>query len=386
MILALLAAVGVVRTAVVARYSETNPALAARVWPSNPSAQLWLGLTEIGNAMNQRRPVAPAVVERIMDSANKAPLAPEPFLVRGVQAQVAGNERLAALAFTAARLRDGRSVPARYFLAEYYFRAGNAEGGLREIAILARMVPVGVASLAPYVAAFSKNPATRPKLKALFRADPQLEDAALQTLASDPGNADLILSLADLSRFKDNAPPWSVPLLAGLVQAGQYGKAHDVWVTLAHVRPAPGTLLFDAGFTDDKTPPPFNWALTSSAVGLAERQPGGRLHVIFYGQEDGVLASQLLLLPPGRYRLAMQLTGDSAHARSLLWSVTCANSKATLACVPLDSAAAARGWQMTVPADCPAQQLELLGASPDLPQQVDLTIGNLRLSPEAGNG
>ena len=288
--------------------------------------------------------------------------------------------------FTAARLRDGRSVPARYFLAEHYFRAGNAEGGLREIAILARMVPAGVASLAPYVAAFSKNPATRPKLKALFRADPQLEDAALQTLASDPGNADLILSLADLSRFKDGAPPWSVPLLAGLVQAGQYGKAHDVWV-ISRARPAaPGTLLFDAGFTDDKTPPPFNWALTSSAVGLAERQPGGRLHVIFYGQEDGVLASQLLLLPPGRYRLAMQLTGDSAHARSLLWSVTCANSKATLARVPLDSAAAARGWPITVPADCPAQQLELLGASPDLPQQVDLTIGNLRLIPEAGNG
>jgi hypothetical protein len=145
-------------------------------------------------------------------------------------------------------------------------------------------------------------------------------------------------------------------------------------------------LLFDAGFADEKSPPPFNWALTSSAVGLAERQPGGRLHVIFYGQEDGVLASQLLLLPPGRYRLAMQLSGDAARAKSLLWSVTCANSNATLAHVPLDSAAAATGWPIMVPDNCPAQRLELLGTAPDLPQQVDMSIGNLRLSREPGNG
>lgn len=374
------------RTALVARYYEVDPKLAARVWPSHPSAELWLGLTDIGTAMHQRRPVTPAVVQRIMDAAQKAPLMPEPFLVRGVQAQLAGDESLAAQAYSAARLRDGRSEPARYFLAEHYFRVGDVAHGLREAAILARMVPTGVSSLAPYVATYAKNPVTRPKLKALFRSDPQLEDAALQTLASDPGNTDLILSLADLGRFKDQAPPWSVPLLAGLVRDGQYGKAYEVWTKVAHVRPAPGALIYDAGFADDKAPQPFNWALTSSTVGLAERQPGGRLHVLFYGQEDGALASQLLLLAPGGYRLAMQLTGDVAHARSLVWTVTCANSNALLARVPFDRARAARGWSIVVPDNCPAQRLDLLGAAPDLPQQVDMIVGNLRLTRVAGNG
>jgi hypothetical protein len=385
-VVALLTAVQVVRTAVVARYAATNPMIATWVWPSHPSSEMWLGLTEIGSAMNQRRPVSPVVVERIMDAAKKAPLAAQPFLVRGVQAQLAGDERLAERAFLAARLRDGRSVPARYFLAEHYLRVGNAAAGLREIAILARRVPTGVASLAPYVAAYAKDQRAQPRLKALFRTDPQLEDAALQVLAGDPRNVDLILSLADLGRFRDRAPPWSVPLLGGLVRDGQYAKAHDVWSRVAHVRPAPGTLIFDAAFADARTPPPFNWALTGSTVGLAERQPGGRLHVLFYGQEDGALASQLLLLAPGRYRLSMQLSGDAARARSLVWSVTCANSNATLARIPLDAVAAAKGWPITVPDNCPAQKLELLGVAADLPQQVDLTISRLRLGREASNG
>lgn len=384
--LALLAAVQVVRTAVVARYAETNPQFAARIWPSHPSAELWLGLTDIGSAMHRRQPVGPALVQRIMDAAKKAPLAPEPFLVRGVQAQLAGDERVAEQAFLAARLRDGRSVPARYFLAEHYFRVGNAAAGLREIAILARMVPTGVSSLAPYVATYAKDPRTRPKLKALFRSDPQLEDAALQTLAGDPRNADLILSMADLGRYTDQAPPWSVPLLAGLVRDGQYGKAYDVWAKVSHVRPVPRAFIFDPAFADDKTPPPFNWELTSSTIGLAERQPRGRLHIIFYGQEDGAMASQLLLLPPGRYRLAMNLSGDVAHSKSLVWSVRCANSNAQVARVALDPAAAARGWYLVVPANCPAQKFELLGVAPDLPQQVDVTVSGLRLTREPGDG
>ena len=84
-----------------------------------------------------------------------------------------------------------------------------------------------------------------------------------------------------------------------------------------------GELLHDSDFRDAISPPPFNWQLTSSTVGLAERQRGGRLHILFYGDEDGTLASQLLLLPPGAYRLSMRLAGDPARAHALTWSIWC---------------------------------------------------------------
>ncbi|MFL6743851.1 MAG: hypothetical protein ACJ8E3_07845, partial [Sphingomicrobium sp.] len=213
---ALLLAVVVVRNAVVVQSAKTNPQLAARVWPSHPSSQLWLGLTQIGLSARARKPVAPATLDLIRDAAMKAPLAPEPFLVRGVEGQMAGNSRLATAAFVAARLRNGRSIPARYFLAEQYFRRGDAPRGLREIAILARMIPDGVNDLAPFVASYAKDPRTQPQLRALFRSDRGLEQAALTTLATDARNADLILGLATPS---PKAPQWTETLLQSLIKA-----------------------------------------------------------------------------------------------------------------------------------------------------------------------
>jgi len=375
---ALLVGVQVVRNAVVAQYAETRPELAARAWPSHPASELWLGLTQIGLSARHRAPVAPATLDLIGDAAKKSPLAPEPFLVWGVRAQLSGNQRLAEQAFLAAELRDGRSIPARYFLAEQYFRAGNAARGLREIAILARMVPNGVTNLAPYVAAYAKDQRNWPHLKTLFRSDPMLEQAALSALASDPRNAELILDLATPSAA---APQWTDGLLQSLIGAGQYAEAYRVWTRVAHVAPAAEPQIFDPAFQGSSAPAPFNWTLTSSTLGLAERQPGGRLHVVFYGQDDGALASQLLLLKPGRYRLAMRVAGDATHARSLAWTLTCANSRTQLLSLSLgDPGRAAAGVAFDVPADCPAQNLQLAGTAPELPQQADVTIAGLSLA------
>jgi hypothetical protein len=381
---ALLTGVEVVRNAVVVQYAETKPQVAARIWPSHPASKLWLGLTEIGLSARHRAPVNPSTLDLIRAAATKAPLAPEPFLVRGVQAQLAGDQNVAEQAFVAAKLRDGRSIPARYFLAEQYFRDGNAPSGLREIAVLARMVPNGVTSLAPYVAAYAKEPRNRPQLQALFRSDPMLEQAALSTLATDARNADLIFGLATPSV---SAPQWAGTLVQSLVAAGQYGEAYRVWARTAHVRPGEDQTLFDAGFAGSDAPPPFNWTLTSSTVGLAERQPGGRLHVIFYAQEDGVLARQLLLLKPGRYRLAMRILGEPSRANALRWTLTCADSKSELLSLPLsDPKTAASGLTFEVPANCAAQYFELAGSAPELAQQVDVTIGGLSLKREQPSG
>jgi hypothetical protein len=381
---ALLAGVEVVRNAAVVQYAETKPELAARIWPSHPASKLWVGLTEIGLSARNKAPVAASTFDLIRDAARKEPLAPEPFLVRGVQAQLAGDQQVAERAFVAAKLRDGRSIPARYFLAEQYFRSGDAPSGLREIAVLARMVPNGVTSLAPYVAAYAKDPRNRTQLQSLFKSDPTLEQAALSTLAVDPGNADLILSLASPSAA---VPQWSGVLIPTLVNARQYGEAYRVWARMAHVHPPADGTVFDARFAGSDAPPPFNWSLTSSTVGLAEGQPGGRLHAIFYGQEDGVLARQLLLLKPGRYRLAMRISGEPSRAAALSWTLTCADSKVQLISLLLsDSKKAASGVSFEVPANCAAQSLELTASAPEVAQQADVTISDFSLKREQSGG
>jgi hypothetical protein len=79
----------------------------------------------------------------------------------------------------------------------------------------------------------------------------------------------------------------------------------------------------------------------------------------------------------------MQLFGDPARARSLNWSIWCDKAPAPISSVTLE-AAAARGWGFNVPAGCAAQWLKLSGASGDISQQVDETLGALKLERMAG--
>jgi hypothetical protein len=190
-----------------------------------------------------------------------------------------------------------------------------------------------------------------------------------------------VLALAD-PRQKANAE-WLQPMLNSLVGAGQYARARDIWAKVAGVGLGPDQLIYDASFGDAKAPPPFNWALNSSTVGLTERQPGGRLHVVFYGQEDGFLASQLLILQPGAYRLSLKLIGDPARTHALNWSIWCDKAAEPIASVMLD-VAAAKGWRFEVPSGCAAQWLKLSGTSGDMPQQSDVTIYALKLERAAG--
>jgi hypothetical protein len=371
---AALLAVQVVRNAAVGLYAEQRPAMAAQLWASHPATEISLAMTSIAEAARDRRAVPQAAFSLMDDALIKAPLAPEPFLVRGVRAQLAGNGAKAQQAFESAQWRDPRSLPAAYFLADRYLLTNNVDRGLAEIAALARLAPHGQAVIGAYLASYARDPANWPAVRRLFRQDPPLGESALATLAGSMQTVPAVFALADLGEKPEQAQ-WLAPLLKTLVDAGQYAKAREVWAQSAGVGSA--ALIYDAAFRDKAAPAPFNWTLTSSAVGLAERQQGGKLHVLFYGQEDGILASELLLLRPGTYRLSMQLLGDPARAKTLTWSLWCDKAVAPVSSVTLD--AAARGWRFEVPPGCGGQWLRLSGSSADIPQQIDVTIAALRL-------
>jgi len=377
---ALLVATQVVRSAEVASAAAGTPPVPASSWPDHPQSEIVAAMTSIAQSAHDRKAVPPSTFAIMADAATKDPLAPEPYLVRGVQAEVAGDGRSAQLAFEAAQWRDPRSQAAAYFLADRYFRIGDSSRGLREIAALARVSRYGPTTLAPYLAVYARDPANWPALKLLFRANPDLAKPALVTLASNVETVPAVLALAD-PREKPDQAAWLTPLLNSLAGAGEYPKARAIWSKFTGA--SSSELIHDASFSDTKSPPPFNWTLTSSGVGMAERQSGGRLHLVFYGQQDGFLATQLVLLGPGNYRLSMQLIGDATRSRSLYWSIWCDRAPAPIASVTLD--AAVRGWTFKVPAGCPAQWLKLAGSSGDISQQIDVTVGALKLERAPGD-
>lgn len=373
----------VIRNASVAAFAEQSPDTAARIWPDHPSVQISKGLTQIAAAARHGAAVPGSALDALSRAARKAPLAAEPFLVRGVQAQVAGKNRDALAAFLAAERRDPRSLAAHYFLAEHDFRAGNSTRGLAEAAALARLAPGGVTSAAPYLAAYAKQRPAWPRLRQVLDQNPDLAAATLDVLAQDAANADAITALAGPQQ-RTAGSAWVQPLLLKLIDARRYDRAYAIWLSVSGRQQPSDQPLHDADFMDSASPPPFNWQLTSSSVGSAERQPGGHLHVMFYGQQDGLLARQLLLLRPGPYRVSMRVAGKTGASGSLNWSLKCNSVETPFAAISLD-VAATRPWRFDVPAGCDAQWLELSGVSSDVAQQVDVTIGQLQLTADRSN-
>jgi len=384
MLIALIVAITIVRNAAVEALADANPARAAAFWSGHPAAEISLGMTEIARAARARKAALPQTFRKIDDAARKAPLAPEPFLVRGVQSQLSGELKIAELAFLAAEWRDPRSLPAHYFLAEQFLRARDAGRGLREVAALANLAPGGAGGAAPYLAAFARDRANWPTMRSLFRSNPEIEDAALVELARDGANTPALLALAS-PRQRQPDSRWLDVLLGTLVKSGAYSKARALWASASGIPPGSEPLLFDPEFSKPRPLPPFNWTLSSSTAGLAERQRGGRLHAIFYGQEDGPLARQLLVLAPGVYRISMRLVSDPSEAKALNWTVTCVGAHNPLAGAPLE-VVAARGLVLQVPAGCPAQWIELSGVAADMPRQSDVTIAGLQLVKGGGGG
>jgi hypothetical protein len=378
LVLSLLLAVQVVRNSAVDGLADLHPDTAARVWPGHPAVELSLGMTDIARSARAGHPVSRSTLAKIRDAAVKAPLAPEPFLVEGVVAQLARNPANAEAAFRAAQWRDPRSLPAAYFLAQHYFEIGRQVDGLRQIATLARLSPTGIGSVAPYLAAYARNPSNWPRMRALFRSEQEIEDPVLVALSENSGNAAAVLALADRAH-RNSQSLWLPVLVRSVIADGRYGEARSIWSGIAGAADPSGQSIYDSSFSRPAAPPPFNWALTSSTVGLAERQHPGRLHVLFYGQEDGVLATQLLLLPPGAYHLSLQLAGGGSHENELVWSALCDKSQTELSRIDL-ATASARGWDFQVPANCPAVWLNLSGSSSDIPQQAEATISQLELN------
>ena len=377
-----LLAVQVVRTAVVTNDS-TRATIAPRLWPSHPAVIIDQTMTEIGTRAARGQSLTPAMLRQVDQIAREAPLAPEPFLIKGALAQVEQRQGLAEQLFTAARARDPRSVAARYFLADRYLRSGRTPQALDEIAALSRLFPQGQASFGPALANFAKTPGAVPQLRSFFHASPELEPLVLTTLADDANNANLILALwkGRGSGADVETAAWQSKLVNKLVDQRQYENAYSTWRRVAGVTDSRAK-VFNPSFIKSIVPPPFNWSY-AGVGGLVEPAAGDRLHVIYFGREDTVLAEQLLLLAPGRYQLSMDISNPPGEGGEIAWSLTCNPGTDAIFRLPIKQKGAVAGSFM-VPQGCGAQRLQLTGSPGDFAQSQDFSIGKFSLTKAAG--
>jgi hypothetical protein len=377
------AAVGILMGLEVARVATANgsaegdPEFAADLAPFSPPALVSSAMAEVGRAAANGQRVDSATLEKLKNAAAGAPLQLEPFLVHAAIAERKGNLVTAESLLEIARSRDPRSTAALYLLADVRLREGKIVQGLRQLALLSRIMPATSVQLVPALADFARAPGAEQTLAAILRTNPELRRPLLNSLSTDSANADLALALAgpELRSPEPGSQAWKSRLLRGLVQRGETDHAYAMWRKFAGLPSGFSALLFNGDFRTLAAPPPFNWTYISGSAGIAE-SANGKLRVLFYGNTEQTLASQVLLLNPGAYWFQAQVSGNLVPG-GLSWTLTCSRGGPPIMDASLSLSSP--DVRFEVPADCPSQTLRLIGHLQDMPQDSDVQVGPVRL-------
>ena len=91
------------------------------------------------------------------------------------------------------------------------------------------------------------------------------------------------------------------------------------------------------------------------------------------------LASEVLLLPAGRYRMEMSVSGNLPEDAGIGWKVNCLPVQRTIFMLPIRTSQRTSG-EFAVPADCGAQRVTLAAQADESPQSADFGISGLRLT------
>lgn len=352
--------------------------------PNNPDVVLE---QVMGEFITKRGVLSRSSMVRMEKAAVHAPLDARPYLFRAVDDVLHQNSKQVVATLEAGRRLDGRQRWIRLFLLDQYLRAGRYPQAAEQLSVLSRLVTAAQAPILSQFAQMSQAPETRDAVRETLRRDPVLEVNVLTALAHANPDPALLFSIASPRARAAAGQPngWGQALIEALVQKGRFVQARKSWLTLFGIGADQARQsVYNPQFGGARGTPPFNWAFASGSIGAAIPR-NGQLNVDYYGREDGPLASQLLVLQPGRYRLTYTLAGSTGVGLS--WTVNCADQRngTPLASIAVPQAASALQRFMgvlTVPSQgCSAQWLQLVGTAAEFPTAVSATISDVALQP-----
>jgi hypothetical protein len=374
-------------------HDQTDPRLALQLDAHDPQA-----LTTLADRLLivQRGPsdldAAEAAARRVLLSA---PLQVAALRDLGLVADARKQKARAAAIMERAGLRGFRDVRTQTWLLQRAFAGHESKAALLRMDVLLRTNPEFGERLYPYLAAVLTDDEAVDFLSRRLAADPAWRTPALIYLsahAHDPGAvARLYQALVTLGRPPNDQE--AVALLQRMTMDGRNGAAYLLWISYLPSS-ALGNLgdLYDGNFQGLPGSPPFNWRFAATpgvTVEVSKAGPSGKsaLHIDFPADNTVSLAEQLLILPPGSYRLSGRfMVSRPAAGAHLQWTISCAGSPTQQLSVIRQDGGVTSTWTpfsstFTTPDHCDAQWLRLEGLPGDGFGELSAWYGALAVRP-----
>jgi hypothetical protein len=329
-----------------------------------------------------------------------APLKVAALSTLGFAEDQAGEGKAAEQTMQFAGTRGWRDVLTQFWLMAHWMRQRRfAPSFERADALLRRADRFQPALMDSLIYVANRVPRTSPLLADRLSQDPDWRLPFLSELASDSEPASQQTDTTLLALLAKTAAPPSAKEIAALVyrfvRDKQFPEAEAAWRRFARDAPAPGQLIVDGDFDHAQGIGPFGWQLPE-AVGwqaLIGPAPGAghgqALRLEYDGFSSPQPLGQLLLLPPGDYRLSGEVFRESdGQGAEPFWTVGCVQgakpqtTSTSSAPSPVLGRWTAFDISFSIPQGCQSQWLQLAATPGDHHTDLVTWYDNLAIKPD----
>lgn len=355
---ALLASAAVLQTGLAQMVNRTDPLLAARIAHGDARIAVDAARATIARGADPSDPGVQTLVDAALARDATLPTAIE---LRAVALGMKGDAGREARLFELSSAISRRSLPTRLWLIQRSVDRGDVGGALQDFDVALRTSAAAPPLFFPVLAGATTDPTLiGPIAKMLDRpSDWRLMFLNYAVRQNATGIAGVVLRMHDRGFVRANGVDRT--LLARFVELRSFALAGQIRDAFSGGRRP--SLVADGEFAETSQGYPFGWQFTDRGDVGAERGVVGGRPVLSYRAEPGrggQVASQLLLLAPGKYRLTTTAASTAGDAPPY-WTLTC-GERGGAALARLDVLAQDRGTNgvdFTVPSDCAGQWLTL---------------------------
>ncbi|WP_034160214.1 tetratricopeptide repeat protein [Sphingomonas sp. ERG5] len=324
----------------------------------------------------------PAERARLYQRLTSKPLDGTAFALAALDATAKGDKEGAAKLVEHALALEPRTRLAWLWRLDQQMRNGQTVDAATSTLRLLAVDPEQYPSYVPILAGLARDRRNIPQIAAVIQRNPGWRETFLSTLQArgyDPSIRFAIMDVGTSEVYLIDRE--RAAFVADLVAKADYERAYLAWISyLPESALASVDTPYDAQFKGMPGPPPFNWQLTAADGDRADTNNG--LDLSYSGRKPVTLATQVVVLQPGGYRLRSTVTnahseGPSSGGTVLTWQISCLPGNQPIGNLALDTSVTGKP-QMSVPFDvpetCQAVSLSLTGAASEFPVRLNARI------------